>query len=112
MNWYRILHKLIIYMPYVNLLSLGAMILYVWITKGKMPTYNMPDPKEITFIYPVYFVSLLSSFVIIIDYPIFLLICLLTKYPYRYRNAIIYFIGLGLMILPYFNENISIWITD
>ena len=112
MKWYRILHKLIIYLPYINLLSLGSMILYVWITKGKMPSYNMPDPKEITFIYPIYFVSFLSCLILLIIYPIFLLSCLLAKFPYKYINALIFFIGLGLMILPYFNKNIANWIAD
>lgn len=88
------------------------MILYVWITKGKMPTYNMPDLKENTLIYSLYFVTFLSSLMLLFIYPIFLLSCLLAKYPYKYINALIFFIGLGLMILPYFNKNIANWIAD
>lgn len=104
MDVYRMLHKLVVFMPCINLFSLGAMILYVLITQGMMPSYNMPYPKQITFIY--------NYIVINIIYSIILITFLITKYPYRYRDALIFYVGLVLMILPLFNNNILDWITD
>lgn len=113
MKRYHYYFYILSFMPIINFLILWCLILASYLKYNRFPSYNLPDPKEFSFLYYLFSTSMFVMILSLVTLPL-LLIFNFKKLNNKLLLISIYVIGGIFLLILYRIEALGIgeWIMD